>query len=167
MIDLRGLDLAGANLRFAKLANADLSRANLSRASMNNANLSGAWLMKANLSHAWLPGSDLWEAQFDDANLQQAYLDYAQGANASTNQVIVVVLAWSGSEDELASQAESSEGDKEIFQVIQDKFIKARVPFWTALASLGKVKEWSASLEVSANLLAIKGTGGISVTFGR
>jgi hypothetical protein len=44
---------------------------------------------------------------------------------------------------------------------------KANVPFWAALASLGKVKEWSASLEISAGLFAVKGTGGISVTFGK
>jgi hypothetical protein len=65
------------------------------------------------------------------------------------------------------SKAEASEADKEILQAIQDKLAKASVPFWTALTSLGQVKEWPASLEISAGFFAVKGTGGISVAFGR
>ena len=90
-----------------------------------------------------------------------------QGADASPSQVLVVVLISKEPEDEVqASEAEASEADKKILQHIERELVKAHVPFWTALASLGKVKEWSASLEISAGLFAVKGTGGISVTFG-
>lgn len=92
----------------------------------------------------------------------------AQGADASPSQALVLVMITKGAEDEIqASEAEAGDADKEVLQQIEKLLTKAHIPFWTALASLGKVKEWSASLEISANLLAVKGTGGISVTFGR
>ncbi len=92
----------------------------------------------------------------------------AQGPNVQPSQALVVVLIWKDSDDELESKARASDGDGEIIRAIQDKFAKAYVPFWTALASLTSVKQWSASLEISAGLpFAVKGTGGISVTFGR
>lgn len=90
------------------------------------------------------------------------------GNNASPSQVLVTVLLYADSENQVqAAQDDASDADKEILQAIQGKFAKARIPFWTALASLGKVKQWSASLEISAGLFAVKGTGGISVTFGK
>jgi len=64
------------------------------------------------------------------------------------------------------SKAKVSDADKAVLEGIEKRLGDARVPFWTALASLGKVKEWSASLEISAGFFAVKGTGGISVTFG-
>jgi hypothetical protein len=90
------------------------------------------------------------------------------GNNASPSQVLVTVLLYADSENQvLASQDDASDADKDILQAIQGRFAKARIPFWTALASLGKVKEWSVSLEISAGFFAVKGTGGISVTFGK
>jgi hypothetical protein len=90
------------------------------------------------------------------------------GDSASPSQVLVTVLLYADSENQVqSSQDDASDADKEILQAIQGKFAKARIPFWTALASLGKVKEWSASLEISAGFFAVKGTGGISVTFGK
>jgi hypothetical protein len=100
-----------------------------------------------------------WEHEFD------ALVE--QGTDASPSQVLVVVIISKEPEDEVqASEAQASEEDKKILQHIERELVKAHVPFWTALASLGKVKEWSASLEISAGLFAVKGTGGISVTFG-
>jgi hypothetical protein len=91
-----------------------------------------------------------------------------QGVNASPSQVLFVVLISKESEDEIqASIAEASDDDKKVLQGIEKQLKKANVPFWAALASLGKVKEWSASLEISAGLFAVKGSGGISVTFGK
>lgn len=106
------------------------------------------------------------EALIDNVESQLDAL-VQSGANASTNQVLVVVLAWSEAEDELASRGQSSDSDKEILKAIEHKFLRARPAFWTALASLGKVKEWSVYLDISANFFAVKGTGGISVTFSR
>lgn len=104
--------------------------------------------------------ADRWRREFD------ALIEH--GAAAPENQVLVVVLIGSESEDQVReSSVEASDADKEILRAIEAKFAKARVPFWTALASLGKVKEWSASLEISAGFFAVKGTGGISVTFGK
>jgi hypothetical protein len=67
----------------------------------------------------------------------------------------------------VASNAQSDNNDRAILEAIEHKFLRARPAFWTALASLGKVKEWSVHLDISANLLAVKGTGGISVTFSK
>lgn len=90
------------------------------------------------------------------------------GNSAPPSQVLVTVLLYADSENQVQeSHAGASQADEEILQAIQVKFARARIPFWTALASLGKVKEWSASLEISAGFFAVKGTGGISVTFGK
>jgi hypothetical protein len=91
-----------------------------------------------------------------------------QGAGATPSQVLFVVLISKESEDEIqASEDGASDKDKKILQGIEKQLKKANVPFWEALASLGTVKEWSASLEISAGFFAVKGTGGISVTFGK
>lgn len=90
-----------------------------------------------------------------------------EGTDAPPSQVLFVVLISKESEDEIqASKAQANDADKKVLQEIEKQLKKANVPFWAALASLGKVKEWSASLEISAGLFAVKGTGGISVTFG-
>ena len=79
-----------------------------------------------------------------------------QGAGAPPSQVLFVVLISKESEDEIqASKAEAGDADKKVLQDIENQLKKANVPFWAALASLGKVKEWS------AGLFAVKGTGGI------
>jgi hypothetical protein len=90
-----------------------------------------------------------------------------QGANASPSEILVVVMISKEPEDKVQeSKAKVSDADKAVLEEIEKRLGDARVPFWTALASLGKVKEWSASLEISAGFFAVKGTGGISVTFG-
>src|ERR1700730_10595093 len=90
-----------------------------------------------------------------------------QGANASPSEILVVVMISKDPEDKVQeSKAKASGADKVILDGIEKRLGDARVPFWTALASLGKVKEWSASLEISSGFFAVKGTGGISVTFG-
>jgi hypothetical protein len=90
-----------------------------------------------------------------------------QGANASPSEILVVVMVSKDPEDKIQeSKAKASDADKEVLDGIEKRLGDARVPFWTALASLGKVKEWSASLEISSGFFAVKGTGGISVTFG-
>ena len=77
--DLRGADLADANLSGAVLTDADLvgadlSRANLeqahlSRADLSEADLSGAILVQANLSWANLEGANLTDVNLGGANL--------------------------------------------------------------------------------------------------
>ena len=90
------------------------------------------------------------------------------GTSASPSQVLVVVLAWPMSEEKLTAYARAADDtDKQVLKAIREILEKAHVHFLAALASLGKVKEWSASLEISASGLFVKGTGGISVTFGR
>ena len=92
----------------------------------------------------------------------------AQGSDASPSQALVVVIISKETEDQLeASKAVAGDADKKVVESIESLFAKVHLPFWTALASLGKVKEWSATLEISAGILAFKGTGGISVTFGK
>jgi hypothetical protein len=117
-------------------------------------------LAARNIKEAVKSAIDRWEHEFDAL--------VAQGADASPSQVLVVVLISKDPEDEVqAAKADASDADKKILQDIERELVKAHVPFWTALASLGKVKEWSASLEISAGFFAVRGTGGISVTFGR
>lgn len=70
--DLKGVDLAGFNLRQTYLSGADLSRAYLFEANLRETNLQGA-----NLSHCCLIGADLTQAYLANANLYHAYLSQA------------------------------------------------------------------------------------------
>jgi uncharacterized protein YjbI with pentapeptide repeats len=74
VVNLRGGDLAFANLTNAQLYRADLRDANLSGANLEDANLSGAFLKDANLSGANLSGTNLSGAWLEDAGLFRANL---------------------------------------------------------------------------------------------
>lgn len=103
-----------------------------------------------------------------DGLIQQTDALISLGASSSPSQVLVVVLAWPMSQEELADKARAADpADKKVLDLVGERLDKAHLHFWSALAHLGKVKEWSASLEVSAGGILIRGTGGISVTFGK
>ena len=81
--DLRGKDLRGADLSWARLEGADLTfagleGADLSSASLEGANLTGARLEGADLTGARLEGADLSSARLEGADLTFASLE---GAN--------------------------------------------------------------------------------------
>ena len=75
--DLRGANLSGVNLSGANLRYADLSGANLSGANLRYADLSGANLRRANLRSVNLSGANLRSANLSDADLSDADLRYA------------------------------------------------------------------------------------------
>jgi len=86
--DLRGLDLHGANLRFAdfrhaNLAGVDLGEASLEEASFDDANLMGADFSKADLKGASLRKAFLTDAVFEEANLSQADLTEVRSTGAN------------------------------------------------------------------------------------
>jgi hypothetical protein len=65
-----------------------------------------------------------------------------QGANASPSEILVVVMVSKDPEDKIQeSKAKASDADKEVLDGIEKRLGDARVPFWTALASLGMVSE--------------------------
>ena len=76
-VNLSGADLSGANLRYANLSGANLRYANLSGADLSGADLSGANLSGANLRYADLRYANLSEADLSGANLRYADLRYA------------------------------------------------------------------------------------------
>lgn len=80
--DLRGLDLARANLSRVDLTDANLTGANLYRVNLSRADLSGADLSGANLFEADLSGCILAQADLRDANLRNAFLNSANLAGA-------------------------------------------------------------------------------------
>jgi len=88
--DLWGANLSGANLSDADLADANLRGANLSGVNLTDADLSGANLTDAPLRYADLrganlSGADLWDADLSGANLGGADLrgGYLWGADLS------------------------------------------------------------------------------------
>lgn len=81
--DLKDANLAGANLQGARLGDSYLRRANLCDANLALANLSGANLRHADLTgasliHASLRRADLSKATLNRADLTGAVLDYAR-----------------------------------------------------------------------------------------
>jgi hypothetical protein len=82
-LDLRGTNLAGAELNGANLQGAFLKDANLQGAYLRVANLQGAYLWVANLQGADLRQASLQGARLEKANLQGAGFAYAnlQGAH--------------------------------------------------------------------------------------
>ena len=68
-IDLKYVNLSGANLSSADLSGADLRYANLSNADLSGANLSGAKLRHVNLNGAKLRYADLKGVDLSSANL--------------------------------------------------------------------------------------------------
>jgi hypothetical protein len=86
-VDVRPLDLQGANLSATNLSNlsfagALLANANLESTNLWFANLENAILLNANLRYAWLVGANLTSAKLMDANLEAANLDDANIAGA-------------------------------------------------------------------------------------
>jgi uncharacterized protein YjbI with pentapeptide repeats len=73
-LDLRQVNLSGANLREADLSKADLTGANLSGVNLTQARLYAASMTGTNLSHANLAGSILNGAIFIEADLSGANL---------------------------------------------------------------------------------------------
>jgi uncharacterized protein YjbI with pentapeptide repeats len=87
-IDLRGVNLGSADLRYALLDGVDLrgtflNDANLKLARLNDTRLENANLSNANLWRAVLQGAHLGNAILNDANLEGAYLSSANMTNAS------------------------------------------------------------------------------------
>jgi uncharacterized protein YjbI with pentapeptide repeats len=76
-LDLRQVNLSGANLREADLSKADLTGANLSGVNLTQAKLYAASLTGTNLSHASLAGAILNGAILIEADLSGANLFYA------------------------------------------------------------------------------------------
>ncbi len=87
-------DLKGADLRGADLANARMVDVDLSNAKLAGATLSGANLGEANLSHAELNGARLGEANLYRARLDRADLSDAtlRGANLQSASLVSTIL---------------------------------------------------------------------------
>ena len=84
LIDLGGVDLANATLRWAHLENAQLYFANMSNADLREAYLSGANLSATDLTNANLTGADLRGTNLTEANLEGAIL---RGVRYNTNVI--------------------------------------------------------------------------------
>lgn len=87
-VDLKSLDLSGANLhrtylRGSVLSDIDFSNADLSQANLGGADLSGAYLSDANLVGANLHRASLALANLSGADLRDADLSYANLQNAN------------------------------------------------------------------------------------
>jgi uncharacterized protein YjbI with pentapeptide repeats len=116
-VDLSGLDLSGAPLRYGDLSDANLSGANLhatsfGQADLSGANLTGATGPYANFTGARLTGALLYNGNFDQANFTNANLTGAKlggatmrnafldGATLTNTQVIPAdVTGWSTGAD--------------------------------------------------------------------
>jgi hypothetical protein len=124
ILDLRNLNIAGANLERAHLESAFLREAglehvNLRSALLAGANLYGAHLMEANLSEAQLSSADLSHARLEGADLRYARLDRETRLNhthlsgVSLDQIVLdnanmTVVSWEGVAplgDELVARA--------------------------------------------------------------
>jgi uncharacterized protein YjbI with pentapeptide repeats len=82
-IDIRGVNLCGANLKKINLQQSILYRANLIGANLENANLCGAILTAANFSDANLTHANLCGAILSAANLCGTNLTHADLRNAN------------------------------------------------------------------------------------
>ncbi len=81
-LDLRGVQLPGADLFKTRLSRANLSRAILAEARLIGADLAGAKFTRANLAGAVLSGADLTAAGFEHAELSETKLDSANLSRA-------------------------------------------------------------------------------------
>lgn len=103
--NLGGADLSGANLRWtnlahvyagqANLAGAHFRSADLTSADLSGANLRGAGFTEAKLADAFMPGADLTEAHLQRADVTGAHLtsamltgSYCRGANFARAKLI-------------------------------------------------------------------------------
>ncbi|WP_298910725.1 pentapeptide repeat-containing protein [uncultured Nostoc sp.] len=73
-LDLRNIDIRGADLTKVEMQGANLMEANLQWAVFEEAKLQGAFFSRANLRRADLSEANLQNADFNRANLQKAYL---------------------------------------------------------------------------------------------
>ena len=81
-LDLRGVNLSGADMFKAVLSKANFSDADLSGAGLIGANLARAVLTRANLAGARLTGANLNGARFERANLSETRLESSDLAMA-------------------------------------------------------------------------------------
>jgi len=77
-LELRGINLAGANLERANLRQTMLSRANLTHANLKRADLRAASLRRARLDHANLAGAILRHASLAEVTIEGATLTGAE-----------------------------------------------------------------------------------------
>jgi hypothetical protein len=111
-LDLSGIRMTGADLRYAILFDADLheaflgeanltgaflSKANLTGAELLSANLTGAFLGGANLTGALLGGANLTGAQLGEANLTGAGLRHANLTGADLSEANLSNIDYDGS----------------------------------------------------------------------
>ena len=89
-IELRGADLSNANLREADLSNADLRDACLDGADLYNANLSRANLQGARLAKANLKEANLTRASLEQVHLEGAFLTKASMIRASLKEANLI-----------------------------------------------------------------------------
>ena len=100
--DLRGKDLRGADLAFAKLEGADLSNAQLEGANLRDIRLEGARVVYASLAGTYLlgarlEGADFRSADFTGANLSQARLEGTELFDAQLVSVNLISARLEGS----------------------------------------------------------------------
>lgn len=93
LVDFRGVNLEGADLRNADFREAQLVGAKLRNANLSNANLWGTDLTSADLRHTDLRGANLEDTRFNNANLAGADLRGAKFYTKSSNKLISFTLA--------------------------------------------------------------------------
>jgi uncharacterized protein YjbI with pentapeptide repeats len=108
VLDLRGANLSGVDLRRTKLSEALLSNVDLSAAHLSGADLSGADLRRVLLSEAKaegvflkdadLIGADLRGADLREANLYQANLGWAKLGGADLREAVLYQADLGGAE---------------------------------------------------------------------
>lgn len=79
---LKGINLAGADLKFAKFSGANLSSANLANTKLWTASLDSVDLINSNLQGAELINADLKYSNLQNAHFEKAKLDLAQFQHA-------------------------------------------------------------------------------------
>ncbi|MFF7551242.1 pentapeptide repeat-containing protein [Streptomyces canus] len=104
-IDLRFINLRGADLKAARLERVRLAGANLERADLTEAHLEEAWMQETRLEGAWLNrahlqdanlraadlrGASLQDAHFEGARIHEADLSTASGCAAEQLQKAVL-----------------------------------------------------------------------------
>ncbi len=89
-VNLRGVNLRGADLREANLIEADLTQAHLSNTDLGGAKLGNAKLTGAIFSNAHLNGADLIGADLRNAVFESAYLGFADLRDAYLRGAILL-----------------------------------------------------------------------------
>lgn len=122
--DIRHLDLAGANLNYAKLTRINFAHANLSRAKLHDAkvsladltgaDLTGADLTNATFIIACLSGADLTEANLTGTGLTQVNFVRAELARAELARAELVSTSLNGANLALANVAHADLSDADL-----------------------------------------------------